>query len=178
MTFDEACARLFKVEGFYSNNPDDAGGATKYGITMQMWAAYVRRAVRAVDVMAIAEIEAKSFYRDLFWDHLRCEEIENDSLRYAVFDQAVNRGPGTVIRQMQRVLNDDFGAKLKEDGLFGDETLNVLNLKASEFLIPFIFSCQIAYCRLVQKRPSQLAFLTGWMSRTQSLITLAVKGGK
>src|SRR6185436_6184758 len=104
MTFDEACALLFKVEGFYSNHPLDSGGPTMYGITLESWAAYINKPVRIEDIKAITEQTAKPFYRDLFWYPLRLDLVNNPTLRYLIFDQAVNRGPVAIVKQIQTVL--------------------------------------------------------------------------
>lgn len=170
MTFDEACERLFKIEGFYSDNNADLGGATKFGITLANWAAFTKSSVTAKDMMMITPPMAKDFYQKMFWSPLRCEEIQSETLRYAIFDQAVNRGPGSVIRQVQKILN------LKVDGLFGEETLAAINAQAKDFALTFVYSCQLSYCQIVQRNPSQLVFLSGWISRTQELLTLTIGG--
>lgn len=176
MTFDESCERLFKVEGFYTDHPQDKGGPTKFGISMFMWATYVKKAVNAGDIMALTTEQAKSFYRQMFWDPLKLDQIQNPIMRYVIFDQAVNRGPGTVVKQLQRLLNEELHLTLKEDGILGEETIKQLNAAADKLLLPLGYSCQMAYCRIVQTRPSQLAFLTGWIRRTQELINLIVRG--
>lgn len=170
MDFNQACDRLFKVEGFYSENKADLGGATKYGITLQSWAAFTKRSVTSKDVMMIQDHDAREFYRQVFWIPFRCDEIHNETLRYAIFDQAVNRGPGSIVRQIQKILN------LKVDGIFGDKTLSAINEQPAGFVLAFIFSCQISYCQIVQKNPSQLVFLVGWINRTQELINLSIGG--
>ncbi len=171
MTFNDACDRLFKIEGFYSNLSIDKGGATKYGITLESWAAYKKIPVSAKDISMIKDTEAREFYFDNYWNPLKLEMVQNDALKYIIFDQAVNRGLGTVVKQIQNILG------LKPDGILGDNTLTVLNTQlASGFVLKFLFGCQMYYCHIVQRNPSQLPFITGWIKRTQELITLSLGG--
>ncbi len=177
MTFLEACDHLFKVEGFYSNSSLDRGGATKYGITLKSWAAYTRKEVSPKDIMMINELQAKDFYLNVFWNPMKLDLIQNESFRYLIFDQAVNRGPETVIKQIQKILIEEYQKPLKPDGIIGDETLAQINVFAGQGLVlKFLYSCQLSYCRIVQSNPSQLPFLVGWIKRTQGLLSLSLGG--
>lgn len=170
MTFEEACDHLFKVEGFYSNSKADLGGATKFGITLYSWAVYTKKEVTSKDVMMITPQMAKDFYLATYWIPLRCDLIKSETLKYIIFDQAINRGTPTVVRQMQKILG------LKVDGIFGDNTLSALNAQDEGFSLRFAFDCQDSYCQLVQRNPSQLVFLSGWINRTQELIKIILGG--
>lgn len=177
MTFDEAMERLFKAEGLFSNHPSDKGGATKYGITLESWAAYRKSPMTLKDVKMITVFEARQFYRDCYWLPLKLDQIENESIRYAIFDQAVNRGSVNVVKQLQKIISEERHVALKIDGILGEETLAHINkMPARVLVLKFIYSCQFSYCRIVQTNPSQLPFLAGWIVRTQELLTLSLGG--
>lgn len=143
---------------------------------MESLAAYLKRPVTAKDIMMLSEQAAKQFYCDVYWMPMKLFQVNNLVLRYLIFDQAVNRGMGTVMKQLQSILNDKFKKSLKVDGITGDETIAAMNEQDSQLLLEFVYSSQLAYCRLVQQRPNQALFLVGWIKRTQSLLTMIFRG--
>jgi|WetSurMetagenome_2_1015567.scaffolds.fasta_scaffold298546_2 lysozyme family protein len=174
MTFDESCNLLFMIEGFYSDHPDDEGGATKYGITMESWAAFKKMGVTKEDIKNITIDDAKAFYKKCFWDLLTLDQVNNPTLRYLIFDQAVNRGPQTIVRQIQISLNK-LGRPIVVDSIWGPKTLESINAEKGDFLLEFVYASQLAYCNIVKTKPSQIVFLVGWIRRTQELMTLVFK---
>ena len=116
MIFDTAFDRLLGIEGGYSNHPADAGGETMWGITVA-----VARANGYMGPMRDMPKEfAKGVYRAKYWDTVRANELPQ-SLRYAMFDAAVNSGPEQAIRWLQRAV----GAA--DDGILGPVTLRCLS---------------------------------------------------
>jgi lysozyme family protein len=176
MLFQKCLKKLFQTEGFFSDRPYDLGGATKYGITLASLSSFRKAAVSKKDVMELTEAEAIKFYFEMYWTPLRCDEYGDDLLALVVFDQAVNRGIGTVIKDLQLILNNDFKKVVKIDGVLGSETL--LSLKDVDKLSLSLFIILLAqqrYCRIVEKNPTQIVFITGWINRTQALLLEAYK---
>jgi len=102
-TFDEAFERVVGIEGKYSNNPNDSGGETMYGIT-----AAVAKAHGYVGAMRNMPIGvAQAIYRAQYWDLLRLDDIARVSIPIAheLFDTAVNCGVGKAGTFLQRSLN-------------------------------------------------------------------------
>lgn len=174
--FQTILKKLFDAEGFFSDHPNDLGGATKYGITIASLARYRNGAASKQDVQDLTEADAMKFYFECFWAPLRCEEYKSALLAHIIFDQAVNRGLTVVVRDIQRILQNEFDLHIQIDGVMGNHTVGMLNkVDASLFATYFIFSAQDQYCRIVQKNPSQLVFLAGWINRTQNLFLEVVK---
>lgn len=113
MTFDEAFDRLLGFEGGYSNNPADPGGETMWGVTRKV----ALQEGYEGDMHVLPRDTAKAIYRKRYWDALRCDRMP-DSLRYTLFDAAVNSGVGQAIKWLQRAM--DVG----EDGVLGPLTLD------------------------------------------------------
>lgn len=59
----------------YTNNPDDSGGPTKYGITQRTLSKYRRFPMTAADVQALTRSEAVAIYRWLFVDEPGFDKI-------------------------------------------------------------------------------------------------------
>lgn len=115
----EACvAEVLRHEGGYSDNPDDPGGATNRGITLATLRDYRGRAVTKDDVRDLSEAEAKAIYRARYWP--QCGDALPAGVDLAVFDFAVNSGPGRAARALQTVLG------VAADGAIGPRTLAAL----------------------------------------------------
>jgi len=156
LAFDETLG----YEGGYSNDPDDAGGETKYGIS--------KRSYPNVDIKNLNRDEAKAIYYKDFWMDLRLDEIRGD-VAAEIFDTAVNMGRSTAIRFAQIACNY-LGTRLVEDGQMGNYTITALQAKqhlASD-LLKILNALQLSrYVTLVQENPSQQKFALGWLRRIQ-----------
>lgn len=151
--FDRALAFVFGVEGGYSNDPDDHGGPTRFGVTQATYDGY-RAAVKlpTQEVSEITRDEATAIYRTNFWDVLGCEKLPWP-LAVVVFDAAVNHGPGNA----KRFLNDATWAAEPVTV----QAYAVLCLRRS------------FYRDIISKRPDQSKWLAGWLNRLESLRKVA-----
>ena len=112
MNFSEALQHVLKHEGGYSNLESDPGGETNFGITV----AVARENGYLGDMRTIPMSVVESIYKRKYWDKVRADEMP-ESVRFALFDYAVNSGPGAAIRALQRVLG------VADDGVLGPMTL-------------------------------------------------------
>lgn len=112
MTFDEAFDRLIGHEGGYSNHPSDPGAETMWGVTARV----ARANGYNGDMRALPREKAKQIYLAKYWEPVRGYELP-ESLRFDVFDAAVNSGVGQAIEWLQEAV----GAKV--DGAIGPVTL-------------------------------------------------------
>lgn len=79
--FAAALELLLHFEGGYVNDPNDAGGETKYGIS--------KRAYPNLDIASLTKSDAAEIYLRDYWDACRCSEMP-EPLSLSVFDYAVN----------------------------------------------------------------------------------------
>lgn len=112
MNFDKAFERLIGHEGGYVNDPRDPGGETKFGIS--------KRSYPAEDIKGLTLERAKAIYRRDFWGAAGCDAVPG-AMKFDLFDMAVNSGPVTAIKTLQR------SAGVTPDGLLGPITLQALN---------------------------------------------------
>jgi lysozyme family protein len=147
MNFDECANYILAVEGGYVNHPADPGLETKFGISKRMYP--------TLDIKNLDEQKAKSIYKFDYWDTI-CADLLPKSLRLLVFDCAVNQGPGTAIKILQRTLG------LKPDGHFGSITKQAIKDLDEVYIID-----RYAQMRLerYQALPHWEFFGKGWSRR-------------
>jgi lysozyme family protein len=161
--FNTAFEFSMKKEGCESDDPADAGGKTRYGISSvyhpKMW----QNGPPSWD-------QAREFYRAQFWDKCRCPELPS-GLDIAVFDAAIPSGIDDAARWLQAAL------KVKVDGVIGSKTLLAASKVRPEPIIRAItISRQQHYARL----KTYPRFGAGWFGRALDCYSLAmakVEGG-
>lgn len=104
-------------EGGYSNDPEDNGGPTKFGITLQRLVEFRHHHCTAEDVRKLREEEALAIYLKNYWNPTHCDEIPL-GLDYFAFDSAILHGPRITMEFLQTsvgVISDGkWGPKTEE----------------------------------------------------------------
>jgi lysozyme family protein len=168
--FENALEITLQYEGGFSDDPDDHGGATKFGITEPMARSYEYHGNMEDLPLRIAE----SIYRKEYWDNNRLEEISEYDFFLAakLFDIAVNMGSmkdGLILQKSLNCLLDQ-GNELKKDGVIGSKT--VMNLKKfsslseKKLIMKMLNSLQaVHYMNICENNESQKRFIRGWFER-------------
>jgi lysozyme family protein len=140
----------------------DSGGFTKYGISQKSYP--------NLNIAALTIDDAKQIYRRDYWNKIFGDQIRDQSSALALFDYAVNAGPGKAIMDAQRVLNA-AGAGLNVDGGMGPLTLAAINARGPAFAQDLTKFRNDFYKRLVEQNPEKYGqYLTGWLRRTTDLM--------
>ena len=151
---------IFQVEGGYSNHPNDKGGATKYGIIQ----AEARRHGYTGDMKNFTKDKAKEIYTKDYYYKNKLDQIKDDRVALSVFDWTVNSGGAK--KEIQKMLNNEYGYNLSTDGVIGEQTLAALNAVNPDSLLKSISTTQRKYYdALVQKNPKNKSFQKGWHNR-------------
>lgn len=167
MSFEKALEFVLENEGGFTNDVNDKGGATNWGITIDEVSKFLGKKATVEDVKNFPLSSAKQIYKVHYWDRMNLDLVPNDLLKTILFDQGVNRGTSTAIVGLQRVLG------VKQDGVVGKETIAFISAKnPKKLVLDYIKDAQISYCRIVKNNPSQVVFLIGWMNRTHRLLDL------
>lgn len=159
-----AIAFVLKMEGGAEAelNANDRGGLTKFGIS--------QKAFPKLDIKALTVEDAKTIYRRDYWETCKCDELPA-AFAIAVFDTAVNQGPGTARRLLQVALDVDV------DGIIGEKTITAAH-KASPYRVKKFLAERLAvYARLMVGDHSQLANAVNWSYRVLSLAELVYRVG-
>ncbi len=98
-TLEAYIPQLLKHEGGYVDHPKDPGGATNLGITIKTLSNWRGHPVTKADVRALTRAEAVSIYRANYWNKIRGDELLAGP-DAALFDIAVNSGPGRAVQWM------------------------------------------------------------------------------
>lgn len=166
-------------EGGYVNHPDDRGGPTNFGITLDTYRKYKSNA-SVEDLKRMLRIEAFSIYENEYYVRPKINKIHDISTLVAeeVLDTGVNMGTGIAVRFLQQCLNafnmkQSYYADLVVDGVIGDNTLNALreyiNRRGTtgELVLLKALNCLqgARYIELSQSREANESFVYGWINQ-------------
>lgn len=156
---------ILKHEGGYSDHPADPGGATNMGITRATLAAWRGVPVSKSDVMALTRAEAEAIYRARYWDAVKADDLPA-GVDYAVFDYAVNSGPGRAIKALQRAVGE------AQDGILGARTMAAVEAAEPDRIVIAICAGRLAF---LQSLPGWLTFGGGWGRRVREVEATALR---
>lgn len=147
MNFDDAIGRVLGIEGGYSNNPNDPGGETQWGIS--------KRSYPLIDIRNLTRDGAIAIYRRDFWSQINADSLY-DGVAYQSLDFAVNSGIGTAIRYLQRALG------VADDGHWGPMTAAAAKLMSESDQIMRLNAERLDFMTRLQNWPDASR---GWSRR-------------
>ena len=166
---DDIVARTVdEFEGGFTNHPADRGGPTSMGITQATLSEWRGRPATVEDVRTLSRADAVAIYRARYWDAPGIGLLP-EALQPVVFDMAVNHGPRTAIRLLQRALNG-LGRGVAADGILGHTTAfaaarAIADLGTASVVNAVCDRRRRFYDAIVVRDPSQAAFEAGWRRR-------------
>lgn len=157
--------KILKWESeLFVNDPLDAGGATKNGVTLSTWkqCGYDKDQdgdIDADDVKMINRADFEMVLKKYYWDRWQADKIINQSIADILVDWVWGSGKwGIVIPQ--RILG------VTPDGQVGPKTIAALNSQSQAILFDKIYQARIDFlAQIVRNNPSQKRFIQGWMNR-------------
>jgi lysozyme family protein len=177
---DQLIDELIGREGGYVNDPRDAGGETKYGITE----AVARAHGYGGAMQDLPRETAAAIYKRIYWTRPGFDQVAAVSPDVAgeLFDTGVNMGPAVAATFLQRALNalnengKDY-ADIAVDGKLGWQTFHALQsyrtkrgLQGFHVLLEALNVLQgCRYIELAESRPANEAFIFGWLLNRVSL---------
>lgn len=171
-------------EAGYVDDPDDPGGATKYGVTVHT----LRRLgldldgdgrVAAADVRLLSRDHAVEIFLTHYFERPRIGELP-EVLQATVFDMYVNAG-NHAVRILQRLLGQ-MGQAVRVDGLIGAQTVAAADRAASAAPDHIADAYGIArrnyYFSLADRRPKSRKYVRtraggkgGWITRAETFLS-------
>lgn len=172
-------------EGGYVNDPDDPGGATKYGVTIHT----MRRlgidldrdgTITAEDVKRLTRSKAVEIFLNHYFLKPRIAELPA-MLHETVFDMYVNAGANAV-RILQRMLNK-MGDSVSVDGAIGPQTIAACARAAAQAPDHIVDAYGIGrrnyYFNIADHRPASRKYARtraggkgGWIKRAEEFISV------
>jgi lysozyme family protein len=114
--FDSALEAVLHHEGGFVNHPSDPGGMTNLGVTKKVWEEWVGHDVDESAMRALTPEIVGPMYKAKYWDKIKGDDLPA-GVDYAVFDAAVNSGPGRAAKWLQSCVG------VEPDGGIGPKTL-------------------------------------------------------
>lgn len=165
-------------EGGWSDDPEDTGGATKYGVSLtfakstrdKMFDKDGDGRITRNDIKLLTKADAAAAFRKYFWNKpYGLDSLDSDKKAYVVFDAAMNNGPANATRFIQRACRT-LGYNLEVDGVYGPMTKKALeDAPVDEFCEAFLDYRERFFHAIVKNRPSQKVFLKGWLNRINAI---------
>ncbi len=179
----EIATEIVAREGGYVNDPDDPGGATKYGVTIHT----MRRLgldldgdgdVDEADVKVLTKVKAVSIFVEHYFRRPKIDQLP-EVLHATVFDMYVNAGANAV-KILQRLLGD-MRVPVKVDGVIGRQTIaatkKALEAAPNHFVDAYGIARRNYYYDLADRRVNSRKYARrrdggkgGWIVRAEEFI--------
>jgi len=152
--FDLAFEILIGHEGGYVDDPRDAGGETKFGIS--------KRSHPTVDIAGLTLDGAKQLYRAEYWDKMECDLLD-PGFALLAFDAAVNNGVGSATKWLQTALG------VPSDGVIGPQTRAAMQKAKGQAALDAMTALHAQRINFMASLPSWPTFGKGWSRRLAQL---------
>lgn len=168
--FEPIFEKVMGLEGGYKLHKvsGDRGGWTYAGIARkfhQNWPGWIKIDSSQYDSELTAMV--RDFYLKEFWNKIRGNDINSQSVAFLLYDFAVNAGIQTSVKIAQRILGTS------PDGVVGDRTIDALNAfcqtetAEQNFILMFSLLKVFRYKNICASRPANLKFMCGWINRVE-----------
>jgi lysozyme family protein len=157
--FEDSLAHVLQSEGGVVDNPADPGGMTNLGCTKAVWEDFVGHPVSEADMRGLTPDDVAPLYKRKYWDKVSGDDLPS-GLDYAVFDAAINSGPGRAAKWLQEA------AGVTADGAIGKGTLMAVEAFDIQELIKAYNDKRLDF---LQSLPTFETFGKGWTNRVASV---------
>lgn len=170
--FNKAVAVVLDHEGGLTDDKNDPGGITNFGIILEV----LRREgplgdidhdgdIDADDIRLLTIEDAKRIYNRQWWEQYSLGQINDQDQATKIFDLMVNTGPTQGCLLAQRALRA-VGKGVKEDGKLGPKTLAMFNSVMPAYHLVAMRSEAAGFYRLISTiKPKLRDFIIGWLRR-------------
>jgi lysozyme family protein len=171
-----------KIEGGFSDDPSDHGGATNKGVTLkelQQLSATVHGwdfdkdhdgDVDVEDLKQLSDDDVCAVMVEGGYWKPQFDQLRNDVIAIKTFDFGFNCGTKSGIRLLQQAINGCGTSHVDEDGNIGPRTVIAANGCDQVLLLKsLIIVAQEHYRAIVAHDPTQQKWLKGWLNRAQSI---------
>lgn len=181
---EDIAAEIVAREGGFVNDPDDPGGATKYGVTLGTLRGLGRDVngdgrVDVADVRALTRKDAQAIFIEHYFYKPRIDQLPRQ-LHASVFDMQVNAGANAV-RILQRLVTS-MGYPCADDGVIGPKTVAAVGAAMAVAPLHLADAYGIArrnyYYALADARPASRKYARrkdggkgGWITRAEAFIS-------
>ena len=178
-------------EGGVSDHPNDRGGVTAFGASIEfvkgiastasgknfLQAQSIKLPITRATILSLTKEQAAAMFKREFWDKLGLDRLPYRQA-LLLYDAAVNHGPKKAVVLSQRGCNKlvTYGVRLEEDGIIGPKTLAALKADTDALVKAIIQARREYYAAIVENKPDQQVFYKGWLNRANALERCALGG--
>jgi len=148
--FQAAFAFVLVAEGADTDDPNDPGGLTRYGISQTRHP--------EVDVSNLSLAQAQRIYYREYWQPIHGDQLPRE-LGFALFDASVNCGVARAVSMLQAALGVEI------DGVVGSRTVAAAARQQDQVLARFMARRASHYLDLTSFKPRFRPYLQGWLTR-------------
>lgn len=165
---DGLLPHLLKWEGGYVCDPDDLGGATNMGVTIETYRAYCRKNGLPHPSLArlkrMTKKEWREIVRTMYWERFGADGIASQSVANICVDWLWLSG-SVAIKRVQEIVG------VKVDGIVGVKTLAAINSRSPLSLFGAIKQARKEHIdEICEARPKNEKFRRGWLNRLNDLM--------
>lgn len=150
---------ILSWEGGFANHPQDPGGATMKGVTLQTFKGIFGASKTVEDLKRITDEQWHTIFKKYYWDRWKADQIYSQSIANLVVDWVWASGSHGITK-VQELLG------VKVDGIVGPKTLDALNSKDRLVLFDRIWKRREQFIMSLKTYPT---FGKGWMRRLRSI---------
>lgn len=158
--------RILVSEGGYTNDKEDPGGCTNFGVTIFDTRLYVKKNATCADVKKLTRAQAVTIFGGKYWDAVHATDLPS-GLDYSVADESVNSGvgrAGKVLRQLLGLPTNDWHVT--------PQVLTAIKGRAVTALIRQFNAERSAFLHRLKTCPT---FCGGWDRRVRSVNAVSLQ---
>lgn len=179
--FSKVSGVIILHEGGYVNDPDDKGGETNMGVTLDTWKAFAPGDLgiqaTSATLKQMTKQQAEVIYYNHYWEPKGFCKLENTKIALMIYDWTITSG--LAVKQIRKLLNAEYDSKLSINNHMDDDMIHCINnVDDQGQLLTRIADVRKDYYRSLTvtdgKPNNQVKFLAGWLSRVDDCLTVGI----
>ncbi|WP_309609197.1 glycosyl hydrolase 108 family protein, partial [Flavobacterium sp.] len=175
--FKKVAQIILNHEGGYVNHPSDKGGPTNKGITQATWNKFamsdVNKEPTLDNLKTITDDDATKIYWKRYWEPKGFCKITDEKVSLMIYDWTITSGGA--IKQVQKLLVNEFEKEVSIDGGIGNQTITAINnIQDQDKLLKRLGEIRKEYYTDLTftkgKKNTQDVFLKGWHNRVDDCL--------
>jgi lysozyme family protein len=166
--FQYSIGVILEHEGGLTDDPQDPGGLTNYGISLKFGQSI---GLDAEDIRKMTPEKAAEIYRKYWWDQNHYAGFNDVEVVSKLFDISVNMGCTMGNMILQKAINETaimelIPLRLTVDGVIGGKTINAANkLDPHKLRERLREGMKNRYLDILERHPRMEVFRKGWLKR-------------
>ncbi len=171
--FDYAMRIVKEHEGGLSDNKNDPGGITNYGISLR----YIKAENIDIDgdgdsdrddIIRLTQTKADKIYLKNWWIKYHYDRIKNKAVSTKIMDLSINAGSFRAHVLAKKALNSIYPIKISINGVLDEYAIKLINNTESFVMMDSMRNQEeLFYRAIVKKNKNMQPFLKGWLNRAK-----------